>query len=49
MAAPVRVGVIGAGAFGERHVRAFARLPDVDLDPDDDEFEDRLTAAVRLS
>jgi predicted dehydrogenase len=31
MAAPVRVGVIGAGAFGERHVRAFARLPDVDL------------------
>src|SRR5262245_66611702 len=28
---PVRVGVIGVGDFGERHVRAYARQPGVSL------------------
>ncbi len=31
MATPLRVGVIGAGAFGERHVRAYTRLPGVEV------------------
>jgi predicted dehydrogenase len=40
MTRPLRVGVIGVGNFGERHVRAYARQPDVsivgivDRDPD---------------
>ena len=40
MTRPLRVGVIGVGSFGERHVRAYARQPDVsivgivDRDPD---------------
>jgi predicted dehydrogenase len=28
---PLRIGVIGAGAFGARHVAAYARRPDVEL------------------
>ncbi len=31
MRAPLRIGVIGAGNFGVRHIAAYARRPDVDL------------------